>query len=301
MYHVDKLYSFEKEPIDKTRQFNIYSLNKHGIDQYTAFDSYFVHKYITGNKLDIIDPKRNMDLQKNSSIKDLPNARYSLNAQEINPKTIDINNNTDSNNFKSTGIHNKGNKSFNYSQNKQPYKISNRLYNQSKIDSLKLQNYDSRYKLAPKIKPKFPEKEFTYFNAPKIIRSSQYIKKNNDYTIQKEKDGSSKLIKNKSAIANYAQRLIFSVNSLNNKELTDLYDTNKFKKECDGENQKIASMLENQLRDTYCKGNNIPKMSEFKNKNLVSKDYPSTKRYMGLKYDPSNYQPQNFHKKRDYA
>ena len=238
MYNISNLYNYEKDPSIKYSRHNIHSLTNKGLDEYTNKDSYFVHKYITGRRLDMLDACS-------------PNKH--------------VKNHNHCNHNKEQVYHSNTEENIKIKEDIQPYQETvpcekNKIYKVSK------RLYKTPEKIQPiiqKSSPKLNKNEiFSYNNVPK----NQNIK-------------------------SFSSNII---NLQNQRLLRCIPEANAF----DQENLKIKEIASKQMNDQYCINNKLPTISSIVHTGHSIINVKGVGKFMGLKYDPSNYVNPQFNKKR---
>ena len=292
MYNIAKLYTYEKETfMNSSGKYNIHSLTTDGLSDYTGKDSYFVHKFLTGKKLDMLNKCSDSNdsnilvnnEEKKEKVEELNEVLFEEN-QPIEPKSKAIKLLTENDKNKDKEKPNK----FYYSRG-----VSTRLYNINK-NSLNQQTLEQlkEQKLKNLIK-KEKENYFIYSKLPKLVNTSQKLNDNLNPKIEKvDSTGATKLKQSLHTIDSQTIKYAKCLNSMDNGSESQL------NKNCIKSQFKIETEIKKQLDGDYCVRNNLPKISSLKNHSIVDVKIASPGKFMGVKYDPTNYQYNNFNKKK---
>lgn len=303
MYDIKRFYDYEKDFIESTGKHNIFPLSNQGVKLYTDKDSHFVHKYITGRKLDLYPSYNNQyQHQGNFEEKSVNNFYYQQNIKSNEASNNNRYNNNGYNDFSTKIVkdvlHSQGNISSNNRYDfidqtninkkdrvKSQYIPNTRLY---KSPNSRLNSENNNHSRS-KSKSPSPKKEnlLLYNHLPKIGDSL----KNMENGIKKNGTSPINQVNKKIFLS------VFGSGSLNKQSINK--NTEQVEKELLEKQHKYEKILENQLKNTFCEENNLAKIQNFpKQKKSLLSNIQTNRSFMGLKFNPFNYQFIDFKNKK---
>lgn len=329
MYDLKRFYDYEKDFIESTGKHNIFPLSKQGVKLYTDKDSHFVHKYISGRKLDLYPNNGGFDSygNLNSSISDSNYGQNILHENRYSDKIKENDlNNDHGENIKGLNISKVNNcYAININKNKNEMGkkiIKDVLLSQGNIEvKSDYKEFDSNLYKKERVRSQYIPNTRLYRSPDMKNSNSRLVSHQNNNSRSKSpspkkenlllynhlpkignslKNMENGFKKNGTSPINQANKKIFlSVfGSGSGKDVLNK-ETDQVEKELLKKQTKYEEILEEQLKNTFCENHNLAKIQNFpKQKKSLLTNIQTNRSFMGLKFNPFNYQFIDFKNKK---